>query len=147
MRNTIQTIGSTGGTGLICVMCAMSFMGVFAVNATAQTQPAHGMHWFPTFGIGQRTPINLAIGQVGLGGEYISRPGIGLGGDVAYLSALRDFGSGVGVVSLNGSYHFASRGTIDPFIKGGYTGFVAFGSAHGMNFGGGLNRWLNDRIA
>jgi hypothetical protein len=34
-----------------------------------------------------------------------------------------------------------------PFITGGYSLLFGSGAAHGLNFGGGVNWWMRDRLA
>src|SRR5262245_57461694 len=60
---------------------------------------------------------------VGGGGEVLVYKGLGLGGDIGYLFPSRDPGSGVGLVSVNPSYHFVNRrslGKVVPFVTAGY---------------------------
>jgi len=83
------------------------------------------------------------------GGERCIYKGIGVGGELAFLSGER-------IGSADVSYHFGpstKNRKVEPFVTGGYTFFSAPGNApnidfaNGGNFGAGLNIWLKRRAA
>lgn len=83
--------------------------------------------------------------HVGGGGEGVFKNGVGLVAEVGYLFPFEERGSGLGVFSINGSYHFSKSGKTAPFVTGGYSGFFRGGYANGVNFGGGVNYWFKER--
>ena len=98
-------------------------------------------------GIGGATTGNLdTLVHVGGGGEGYFRNGAGVGAEIGYLTSSRSAGNGIGLASVNGSYHFNRSGKARPFLTGGAS--VAFSgfAAGGGNFGGGVNYWMNNRF-
>jgi hypothetical protein len=88
--------------------------------------------------------------HAGIGGEGIFHKGLGVGGEIGYLRP-DGFGpeGGLGLLSLNSSYHFMSASKsrkLVPFVTGGFSLFFSSGSAAGGNFGGGVTYWFKDRI-
>ena len=85
---------------------------------------------------------------VGGGGEVLFYRGLGIGGDLSYVTAPNRNGSGVGFGSVDLAYHFNRAGKVVPFVTGGAS--AAFngsgGSAGGGNFGGGLQYWAKDHV-
>ena len=89
---------------------------------------------------------SLGTAHFGAGGEGLLYKGLGLGAEVGYITPWRNFKDGIGMLSVNGSYHFNRNGKLSPFVSGGYS--MAFRSGHVnlFNFGGGVNYWWHDRI-
>jgi hypothetical protein len=88
--------------------------------------------------------------HVGIGGEGIIHKGLGVGGEIGYFRHL-GFGSdsGLGLLSINPTYHFMNASEsrkLVPFATGGFSLFFRSGSAIGGNFGGGITYWFKDRI-
>lgn len=88
-----------------------------------------------------------AIQHFGGGGETYLRKGLGIGAEIGYLSPLRGVGDGIGVLSVNGLYEFGrtKTGKLRPFVTGGYSLAFRGGTAHAVNFGGGVNYWFSRR--
>lgn len=87
--------------------------------------------------------------HIGGGGEGVFKNGAGIGAEVGYIAPFEHFGDGLGLFSVNGSYHFlkaSTSGKVVPFVTGGYTGFFRSGYANGVNFGGGVNYWFKPRV-
>ncbi len=87
--------------------------------------------------------------HIGGGGEGVFKNGAGIGAEVGYIAPFEFFGDGLGIFSVNGSYHFLKSSKSEkvvPFITGGYTGFFRDGYANGVNFGGGVNYWFKPRV-
>lgn len=87
--------------------------------------------------------------HIGGGGEGVFKNGAGIGAEVGYITPFESFGDGLGIFSVNGSYHFLKSSKSEkvvPFITGGYTGFFRGGYANGVNFGGGVNYWFKPRV-
>jgi hypothetical protein len=90
------------------------------------------------------------ITDVGGGGEVLLFRGFGVGGE---LGAMGRPGEGVGVLSIDPSYHFPhafGKSKVVPFVEGGYT--RTFGNndpvvpANLFNFGGGIHYWAFKRV-
>ena len=87
--------------------------------------------------------------HIGGGGEGVLKNGVGIGAEVGYIAPFEAFGDGLGIFSVNGSYHFLNSSKSEklvPFVTGGYTGFFRGGYANGANFGGGVNYWFKPRV-
>ncbi len=85
----------------------------------------------------------------GVGGEGLVYKGLGVGGEIGYLGATRELSEGFGVLSPNVSYHFLNAtksGKVAPFVTGGYSLLFRSGVAHAVNYGGGVNWWIKDRV-
>ena len=103
-------------------------------------------------GYGFAAPVASSYGatgfQAGFGGEGLVYKGLGVGGELSYLSFSR-FDNGVGVVSPNVSYHFSNvskDGKWVPFVTGGYSLYFRNSTASGVNFGGGVTYWMKERV-
>ena len=80
------------------------------------------------------------------GGTGGFKNGAGISGELGYVFPFEAPGDGLGVFSVNGSYHFLkSGGKAVPFITGGYSGFFRGGYLNGVNFGAGVNYWFKQR--
>lgn len=88
---------------------------------------------------------SVATMHVGGGGELFAYRGFGLGGELGYLAPHQDWAVGVGVLSLDGSYHFARHGKWVPFVTGGYTLGFRSGYAGAINYGGGVQYWFKPK--
>jgi hypothetical protein len=85
--------------------------------------------------------------QMGGGGEHVFGNRFGVGAELSALGPWRDYGSAIGVLSTNGSYHFADRrAKVDPFVTGGYSLGFRNGTMNMANFGAGVNYWFGERI-
>lgn len=99
------------------------------------------------FAPGTTYPGGTAFAHVGVGGQARIYKGFGAGAEVGYASPFD--GSGIGVFSANGYYHFFPRTSmriVDPFVTAGYTLAFARGSGNLVNFGGGATYWAWRRI-
>ena len=117
------------------------------LSATAAGQTGAG-HVFLSLDRPSRADL-ADLMTVGAGGEWLLYKGIGVGGDLGYQFSRRAAGNGVGLASLNGSYHFMDPdrlGRLVPFVTAGYA--IAFRSGHlnMFNYGGGAKYWFHRRI-
>ncbi|MBS1117398.1 MAG: hypothetical protein H6Q87_1782 [candidate division NC10 bacterium] len=149
----------------VCVRAARSF-GVLAIAAwlvavpavalaqsggSAPAKPVSGLG-YGFFGVGAATWEGESEGtwHVGGGGEALFRDAFGVGAEMGYLSWLEEGSDGLGVLSVNGSYHFnggTSARRWRPFLTGGYTlGFDGEMSENLFNVGGGVDVWMKPRV-
>jgi hypothetical protein len=83
----------------------------------------------------------------GGGGERLLYRGLGIGGEIGYLSTTDSLGNGLGLGSVNLAYHFNHNGKVAPFVTGGAsTAFRGGAAAGGGNFGGGIQYWPKDHL-
>ena len=91
-----------------------------------------------------------ALLQTGGGGEAIFHDTIGVGADLAYMAPFQYFSEGVGLLAVNGTYHFARLGKdrrTRPFVTTGYSlGFGGGGVGNLWNVGGGVDYWVGRRV-
>ncbi len=101
-------------------------------------------------GVYSEDHARYGISHVGGGGEVLLFKGLGVGSE---LGAMGWAGEGVGVFSIDPSYHFLharGKSKLVPFVDGGYTrtfgnnGFTY--SDNLFNFGGGIHYWPFKRV-
>ena len=95
-----------------------------------------------------RAPGGGSLQQLGIGGEAFVYRGLALGAEGGYMFSSNYFDYGVGLVSLNPSYHFnrSRHARISPFVTGGYSLAFRGGITSLYNFGGGITWWIGDRF-
>lgn len=125
---------------LILLTCLLTVLS--GTGAAQNTDRSHGYIFAAPGGASSGGGGTLHIGG---GGEGVFKSGAGLGAELGYLFPFENRGSGLGVFSINGSYHFLKSGKASPFITGGYSGFFRRGYSNGVNFGGGVNYWFKER--
>ncbi len=89
---------------------------------------------------------SVAILHVGGGGEALIQRGLGIGAEIGAIGSLQESGGGLGLFSVNGSYHFRRNKKIAPFLTGGYSVVGGNGTRSLVNVGGGVNYWLRERV-
>jgi hypothetical protein len=124
-------------------------MTAIPAAAFAQSQREHRGWGYAFAGVGGNTGFNSgARFTAGGGGEVLFFRGLGVGGELGYLSSPERVGNGFGIGSVDLAYHFNRSGKIAPFVTGGPS--VAFssggGSAVGGNLGGGIQYWPKGRV-
>lgn len=126
--------------GALAVLAAVGM-----VPLAAHTTAGHGYALF-SFDAGDAQDSLLSLGAGGEG--YLCR-GLAAGAELAYLFPARCFRCGVGLLSLNPSYHFTSRRhsqKIVPFVTAGYTLGFREGTANLFNWGGGATFWFKESL-
>jgi hypothetical protein len=93
-----------------------------------------------------------AAGTVHAGGgaEAMIDDRLAVGGELGYLAPLLFPNAGLGVFSLNASYHFAAprqAPKLRPFVTSGYSVFFRDGHENLWNVGGGVDYWVTRRTA
>ncbi len=119
-----------------------------ALPATLLAQSSNGYVFFAPGGASCCGNTSMTV-HFGGGGEAVLWKGIGAGAELGALAFRQDFtDSLVGLLSLNGYYHFVHEKNrkADPFVTAGYSLMFRSGHANLFNFGGGLNYWLDRRL-
>jgi hypothetical protein len=131
----------------------LALTGALALAATAssvapaQAQSAYG-YVFGAPGAISCCGESEGTFHVGGGGEFITPTGIGVGAEVGFLGPRDAFSDGLGVLSLDGAYHFGrATSKLRPFVTGGYSLFFREGTANLWNFGGGVQYWFREGLA
>jgi len=115
--------------------------------ASAQTDDHFKSQGYVYFAPGVEAE-GAATAHIGGGGEWFFSPKAGIGAELGYIAALQDFRDGIGTFSPNlvALFRPNRRETkVRPFFTGGYTLFFRNGAANGVNLGGGVNYWFNER--
>ena len=82
-----------------------------------------------------------------VGGEGILAGGLGVGGELGYLYPGSQFAAGIGLGSVNASYHFfKGPARWVPFVTGGYSLAFRSDGTSLVNYGGGLNYSFRPRL-
>ncbi len=126
-----------------CALAVLAASGT--VPLAAQTTAGHGYAFF-SFDVGDAQDSLLGLGG---GGEGYLYRGLAAGADIGYLFPARCFRCGIGLFSLNPSYHFTSRRRsqrIVPFVTAGYTLGFREGTANLFNWGGGATFWFKESL-
>jgi hypothetical protein len=98
-------------------------------------------------GVGGRDGGNSnVLLNFGGGGEGIVAKGLGVGGELGYLTNAGSAGNGFGLASANLSYHFNRSQKLVPFVTGGASVAFRSGAIGGGNIGGGVQYWVRDNV-
>jgi hypothetical protein len=131
----------------IRTLVLLSLLSGGLASAIAQEAPNRRGYKYGFWGSGAMADggFSTATMHAGFGGDALVYKGIGIGAELGYLTPWQCMGSGSGLLSVDGSYHFHPNKTVSPFFTGGYS--LAFRSEilNMVNFGGGVNWWLSDR--
>jgi len=152
----MDSIGSRTLRTLLALAVAAWLIGMPAAalaqsGGGAPVKPVSGLG-YGFFGIGAASWDGASEGtwHVGGGGEAIFRDAFGVGAEMGYLGWLEEGGDGLGVLSVNGAYHFgggANARRWRPFVTGGYTlGFDGDVTENLFNIGGGVDFWMKPRV-
>ena len=129
----------------------LGFLFFFMAPGVASTQSSdeHRSRGYVFFAPGASAPGGTGTLHFGGGSEGLIYKGLGVGGELGYHAPWRSFGDGLGVFSLNGSYHFLPRkneGKVVPFLTSGYTLFFRSDSLNLFNVGGRVDYWCRERV-
>jgi len=118
------------------------FGGLCAV-ASAQSNKGQGYAFFSPGYVRVEGESAFAIGLGGGGVARLGEKGAALNFEVAAIGDRRGFGeTAVGLASFNVGYYAKSDEKAQPFATGGYSLGFRNGTAHGLNFGAGVNYWF-----
>lgn len=119
---------------LILVLAGTNF-------ASAQEHNAQGYLFFAP-GVITSPGNSTASLHFGGGGEAFLHQGLAAAAELGYLAPWSDFGSGIGVLSLDGQYHFGRGERVVPFVTAGYSLGFHSGHINLFNYGVGANIWM-----
>lgn len=130
----------THATLLKCWLLAL-LLAAGASLAVAQQHNGEGYLFFAP-GVITSPGNSTASVHFGGGGEGFLHKGIAAGAELGYLAPWRNFGGGIGLLSLDGQYHFNRGQKVVPFVTAGYS--LGFRSGHEnlFNYGVGANIWM-----
>lgn len=120
------------------------FVVIVSSQVLAQDETRGWGQVFGGFGAITGRGDTQAVMHFGGGGEALLAGGLGVTGELGYLSNVQSFSGGIGVFSAGGMYAFNRDRNTVPFVNGGYTLFFRSGTENGFFFGGGVNRWIGD---
>jgi hypothetical protein len=81
----------------------------------------------------------------GGGGEAFIHKGLAAGAEIGYVMPWRTPSDGIGMLSLDGSYHVPRGSKVAIFVTGGYSLGFHSETANLINFGGGATYWFKKR--
>lgn len=117
---------------------------LLAAGAGMAAAQQHSGEGYLFFAPGVITSPGNSTGSLhfGGGGEGFLHKGIAAGAELGYLAPWNDFGGGIGLLSLDGQYHFNRGQKVVPFVTAGYS--LGFRSGHEnlFNYGLGANIWM-----
>lgn len=139
------------GAALLLIMAVLSLPGSAWGQSAAATAPRgpYGIGYaFAGFGAVTDGDNSEATLHVGGGGEAVFWDSLGVGAEIGFLGPFESIGDGVGVFSVNGSYHFLPNAgrKLRPFATGGYTLGFRDGTESLFNFGGGFHYWVKPKF-
>lgn len=113
------------------------------VALAADPEQAYRGDGFLYYGPG-RAPGGGLLQQLGGGAEGFLYKGLAVGADIAYQFPSAGFSYGIGLLSIDGSYHLNRNphAKLSPFLSGGYTLAFHSGYANLANFGAGVTWWM-----
>lgn len=119
-----------------------------SVSNTAPQADVYGRHHFQGYlfaapGTYVGFSESAATMHVGGGGEALLYRGLGLGAEIGVLWALRG-SDPLGLLSVDGSYHFSRQHKLSPFLVGGYSVIGGEGRLNLVNYGGGVHYWFRE---
>ena len=123
---------------------AISLFLSFATAGPAMAQSSG----YAFAGFGRETGYSSYF-HPGIGGDWLIKGGLGVGGEVGAVTARRAGAPNLALISGNASYHVpvAAAGIIDPFVTGGISMVTTGGGGDLLwNWGGGANWWLRPRL-
>lgn len=112
--------------------------------AAAQSYNGHAYAFFGVDALPNASPGDAL--SVGGGGEVFLWKGLAAGGDVGYVGPRGRYDAGVGLGSVNGSYHAVNRAhpaRFVPFVTAGYGVAFRSGTLNLWNIGGGATWWFS----
>lgn len=126
------------------VLAAVLFLAFSALaKADESGKEHHGQGYlFVAGGVAVQRGYYRELVHFGGGGEGLVYKGIGVGSEIGLLTTGPE--SSMGLLSVNGSYHFLRNRKLSPFVTSGYSVAFRDGHANLVNFGGGVHWWFRE---
>ena len=133
-------------TLFVLVMCSLLSPAIVAQPDSSQKRKAvRGVVFVAPGGV---TSCGCSQGTLHFGGGVDGRikGGVEATFDVGYITPTRSLLSGIGIFSPGLAYRFNRGNKTEPFVTGGYSLFFRGGTASGVFFGGGIDRWFRENV-
>ena len=119
-------------------------LALTAISIAAQ-EPRAQLHGF--IGVDNIAGHNFDANSAGVGADVFVYKGAAVSPSGAWLYT-RDNARGLGVFTINGSYHFLrGKSRVEPFVTAGYGALTNFsGGQSTVNYGGGANFWFRRHL-
>ncbi len=117
------------------------------LQAQTPDKPAgHGYVFFAPGGASNSGFTNSTM-HAGGGGDIFVWKGLGAGAELGAIWPTENIAGIIGVLSVNGSYHFygSTPRKVVPFVTSGYTLLFREGTANATNVGGGVTWWFREK--
>jgi hypothetical protein len=128
------------------IITATMLLFLMASAASAQGSDERKGWGYAVAGVGGLSGSSTAFFHAGGGGERLVYKGLGVGADIGYFAPFRRLGDGIGLLSVNPSYHINRSKRLVPFVTGGFSLAFRQSASGGGNFGGGVQYWAGDRV-
>ena len=129
---------------LVVCLVSLTLLGA-STQASAQNGSWSGYGYFGA----HSSPGNFGdLLSVGVGADAFLYRGLAVGADLGYMFPRTSGGNGIGLLSVNPSYHFTNKDRTNrfvPFVTGGYGLAFRSGTANLANFGAGATFWFVNR--
>ena len=128
---------------------AILLISLLPLLVAAQETSGFRNHGYSFVAPGGLSGESEALLHFGVGGVGRIKGNFGLGAEAGYVYCTRcGINSGIGLFSINGSYHFATSRApkVAPFVTAGYSGAFRQGYANLLNFGAGVDYWFRPRM-
>ena len=128
------------------LLVALISVLAFTLNAQAGGHSAQAYAFFGAHATEGEFGNQLSLGT---GGEGFLYRGLAAGADLAYMFPRGHTSDGIGLLTVNPSYHFVNGDRSNrfvPFVTGGYALAFRGGAANLVNFGGGATYWFSQRL-
>jgi hypothetical protein len=130
-------------------ICIVLLLALIPTLSFAQAEERGRVQVYSVTGVGRPSGANAQL-QIGGGADALIYKGVGVGGELVRNKAREGLAAGFNILSTNGSFHFLGGGVshkFDPFATGGYSRLFASGAGvNALNFGGGFNYWLTNKV-
>lgn len=126
-------------------ICCALFIFALSTAGLAQ-EPTYRGQGYLFFAPGAITGGGASVGtfHFGGGGEGFLYRGFAAGAEIGYVAPWKSGRSGIGLLSLDASFHVKRTRSLSPFLAGGYSLGFRSGHFNAFNYGGGINWWLGE---
>jgi hypothetical protein len=119
-------------------MKSVALLLSFLIALVAVAEEPKQTHRYVFGAGGGLSDSNTITMNYGVGFETLFYKGLGVNADLSYFAPVVSPISGVGMLCLNGSYHFNHKRDWSPYVTAGYSLFFREGAVSFINIGGGV---------